>query len=84
MQSEVSGEFEHLRALPDGSLTRTEVAVLLDVLRTEKHRAGLLATALGDLLVAIGAATVDMPLTGPQLLLLAEEATEHFGRTEAP
>lgn len=45
---------------------------------TTTHREKLLATALGDLLVAVGGATEGQPLTGPELLLLANDATEHF------
>jgi hypothetical protein len=43
----------------------------------------LLATALGDLLVSLGAATEGTPLTGPQLLLLAEDATKDAGWVRA-
>lgn len=48
------------------------------------HRSGLLAGALGRLLVALGAVT-DSPMTGPELLMHAEAAIEHFrdGRHEA-
>lgn len=44
-----------------------------------KHERDLLATALGDLLVALGGATAGVPLTLPQLLLLADDAIRHLG-----
>lgn len=58
--------------------TRAEVVDLSKKLDVETHRVKNLATALGDLLVALGGATKGQPLTGPQLLLLAYDATEHF------
>jgi hypothetical protein len=41
-----------------------------------KHERDLLAQALGRVLVATGVAN-DQPLTGPQLLLLADDYVEH-------
>lgn len=42
--------FEHLRSLPDGSLTRTEVAVLLDNLRVAQRRVEVYQRALYEAL----------------------------------
>jgi hypothetical protein len=56
-------------------------AAIVDTL-TERER--VLTTALGDLLVAIGGATKGQPLTGPQLLLLADDAIEHFTANPPP
>jgi hypothetical protein len=46
------------------------------LLRQLTHERDLLAQALGRVLVATGVAN-DMPLTGPQLLLLADDYVEH-------
>lgn len=59
-------------------LNRTGRNVMVERDQT-KHERDLLATALGDLLVALGGATAGVPLTLPQLLLLADDAIRHLG-----
>lgn len=46
-------------------------------LHLEPHQQGLIATALRDLIMATGVANESLAHSGPELLLLAQDATTH-------
>lgn len=55
---------------------------MVDTVESLKHQLGLLGQALGNLLVAQGVIR-NIPLTGPELLMIAEDYTEHLREEKA-
>lgn len=58
-------------------MAKSKVSAEQQQVKQLRHERDLLADALGRVLVASGA-TEDQPLTGPQLLLLADDYIAHL------
>lgn len=82
--ADVFGKWRHVESMTDHALAALALSAVCFPLADGSvpahpwaiHQRDLLASALGRVLVAAGAAA-EQPMTGPELLLLADDYVEH-------